>query len=133
MEQQQRTYEGMIKDWIETYKFCAIFEEQIRAGLIEDAEVEEYLQEKARLIVCLGNLFAVKSIEVKEMYDVEYIKELFADVKKDLGEQEASLSDFDNAYIDDMILAMEKDFLQAAEAEEATEEGLVQVDEEEEE
>lgn len=115
MEQQQRTYEGMIKDWIETYKFCAIFEEQIRAGLIEDTEVEEYLQEKARLIVCLGNLFAVKSIEVKEMYDVEYIKELYAGVKKDLEEQEASLSDFDNAYIDDMILAMEKDFLAAAE------------------
>ena len=129
MEQQQRTYEGMIKDLIETYKFCAIFEEQIRAGLIEDAEVEEYLQEKARLIVCLGNLFAVKSIEVKEMYDVEYVKELYAGVKKDLEEQEASLSDFDNAYIDDMILAMEKDFLQAAEPE--AEETQIEEEEEE--
>ena len=136
MEQQQKTYESMMKEWILTYKTCSVFEEQIRAGLIAEEEVEEYLQEKARLIVCLGNLFAIKSIEEKGDFELEYIEnELFKEVKEEMAKEEAGLSDFDNAYIGDMLKEMEKDFLtfESPDAEEVTEEGLIQVDEEEEE
>ena len=136
MEQQQKTYESMMKEWILTYKTCSAFEEQIRAGLIAEEEIEEYLQEKARLIVCLGNLFAIKSIEEKGDFELEYIEnELFKEVKEEMAKEEAGLSDFDNAYIGDMLKEMEKDFLtfESPDAEEVTEEGLIQVDEEEEE
>lgn len=136
MEQQQKTYESMMKEWILTYKTCSVFEEQIRAGLIAEEEIEEYLQEKARLIVCLGNLFAIKSIEEKGDFELEYIEnELFKEVKEEMAKEEAGLSDFDNAYIGDMLKEMEKDFLtfESPDAEEVTEEGLIQVDEEEEE
>ena len=116
--EQKKTYEGMMKEWIETYKYCMTFEDQIKAGLIEDAEIEDYLKEKARLIVCLGNLFAIKSVEDKQAYDKEYIGELFANVKVQMEEQETKLTDFDNAYIDEMINEMEKDFIQAESEEE---------------
>lgn len=113
--EEKRTYEGMIKDWIDTYKTCAQFEEQIKQGLIAEEEVEEYLQEKARLIVCLGNLFAIKSIEEKGIYELDFINSLYADVKFDMKEKEVELSEFDSNYIFEMIKEMEKDFLEVEE------------------
>ena len=113
--EEKRTYEGMVEEWISTYKSCAQFEDQIRQGKIAEEEIEEYLQEKARLIVCLGNLFAIKSIEEKGTYEIDFINSLYADVKFDMEEKEVELSEFDSNYIFEMIKEMEKDFIEAEE------------------
>lgn len=133
MEQQERTYEGMIKEWVLTYKTCLNFEDQIKQGMIQEEEIEEYLKEKARLIVCLANLFALKSIEEKGDFELEYIvNELYADVKNSMKEEEVDLTDFDDNYIANMLVEMEKDFLTfETENAEPVQVGLVEVEEEE--
>ena len=124
MEQQQkRTYESMVIDWVQTYGYCLNLEEQIKQGMIEEQEIEEYLKEKARLIVCLANLFAVKSLEEKNTYDKDYAMELFEGLKEELDKKELKLTDFDDNYITEMMTEMEKDLIEVVKEETEVETG----------
>ena len=106
-------YKDMIQEWVKAYKYCLTYEAQIHMGLVEDDEIEEYLQEKARLIICAGNLFIVKCAEDKGKYDKEYIAELYEGLKEELAKEDAKLTDFDEQYISDMLDEMEEDYLEA--------------------
>lgn len=124
MEQQhKRTYESMVVDWVQTYGYCLNLEEQIKQGMIEEQEIEEYLKEKARLIVCLANLFAVKSLEEKNTYDKDYVMELFEGLKEELDKKELKLTDFDDNYITEMMTEMEKDLIEVVKEETGVETG----------
>ena len=121
-------YNEMIQEWVKAYKYCLSYEQQISMGLVEDDEIEEYLQEKARLIICTGNLFLVKCAEDKGEYNKEYIAELFEGLKEELAKEDVKLSDFDDQYISDMLEEMEEDYIEAkkeieeSESEETSEE-----------
>ena len=115
-------YKDMIQEWVKAYKYCLTYEQLISMGLVEDDEIEEYLQEKARLIICAGNLFIVKCAEDKGKFDKEYIAELFEGLKEELAKEDVKLTDFDDQYISDMLNEMEKDYIEAKkEAEESKE------------
>lgn len=117
--EETRTYESMIDEWIETYKYCLNFENQIPENSISEEDLDGYLQEKAKLIVCLGNLFAIKCISEKAQYDIEFVKQIFEQFKEYTETKEVKLTDFDNNYISEMIIEMQQDF---SEKKEETEE-----------
>ena len=123
--EEQITYESMMKEWVNTYQYCLAFEQQIKEQEIAEEEINEYLQEKARLIVCLGNLFAIKTVSEQGKYDVQFAQDLFANFKVEIGNNGLQLSEFDDQYIAEMIVEMEQDFIEAqeeAEQEEPVEE-----------
>ena len=108
--EKEKTYEGMMDEWIDTYIYCLKFEQQIQEQEIPEEEINEYLQEKAKLIVCLGNLFAIKCMSEKQKYDLEFVQKLFDDFKIQMAARDTALTEFDGQYVQEMIEEMAKDF-----------------------
>lgn len=110
-ENKVMNYEEVMDAWINAYRFCLSYESKIVSEKVPEEEFEEYLNDKAKLIVSTVDILLTKCVDDKGTYDKEYIEELYTGFKNKLQEQEIELIPFDKDYIDKMVKELDEDIL----------------------
>ena len=111
------SFEEILEQWSRAYAFCSAFELQYILGRVSEEEYQEFLTDKARLVVSLPQVLLTKCMADKDEFDKEYINELYARFFEQLEKDRIELTDFDREYIDGMVNELE-DYLKDAEREE---------------
>ena len=108
-ENKTLSFEEILEQWSRAYAFCSAFELQYILGQVSEEEYQEFLTDKARLVVSLPQVLLTKCMADKDKFDKEYIDELYARFFEQLEKDGIELVDFDKEYIDDMMNRLEED------------------------
>ena len=103
------SFEEILEQWSKAYAFCSVFELQYISGQVSEEEYQDFLTDKARLVVSVPQVLLTKCIADKDEFDKEYINELYSCFFEQLEKDGIELTDFDKEYIDDMMNRLEKD------------------------
>ena len=103
------SFEEILEQWSKAYAFCSVFELQYISGQVSEEEYQDFLTDKARLVVSVPQVLLTKCIADKDEFDKEYINELYSRFFEQLEKDGIELTDFDKEYIDDMMNRLEKD------------------------
>ena len=98
---QEQKYDTTIENWITTYQTCMIIESFIGKDEMDDEEVEQYLQEKSKLMSCLISTIVIRTITDKEKYSLQYAQELFNKVM-----EKVELVQFDIDYVNECLVEL---------------------------
>ena len=103
------SFEEILEQWSKAYAFCSVFELQYISGQVNEEEYQDFLTDKARLVVSVPQVLLTKCIADKDEFDKEYINELYSRFFEQLEKDGIELTDFDKEYIDDMMNRLEED------------------------
>lgn len=103
------SFEEILEQWSKAYAFCSVFELQYISGQVSEEEYQDFLTDKARLVVSLPQVLLTKCIEDKNEFDKEYIDRLYIRFFDQLDKDGIELTDFDKEYIDDIMNRLEED------------------------
>ena len=104
---QERKYDTTIENWITTYQTCMIIENYIGKDEMDDEEVEQYLQEKSKLMSCLISTIVIRSITDKGEYNLQYAQELFNKIM-----EKVELVQFDIDYVNECLVELVEELAQ---------------------
>ena len=108
------SFEEILEQWSKAYSFCSAYELQCIIEDVDEEEYQEFLHDKARLIVSLPQVLLSKCIEDKDEFDKEYIDKLYIRFFEQLDRDGIELTDYDREYIDGMMNNLEEDFKNGA-------------------
>ena len=108
-ENKTLSFEEILEQWTRAYAFCSVFELQYISGQVSEEEYQDFLTDKARLVVSVPQVLLTKCIADKDEFDKEYINELYSRFFEQLEKDGIELTDFDKEYIDDIINRLEED------------------------
>ena len=103
------SFEVILEQWSKAYAFCSVFELQYISGQVSEEEYQDFLTDKARLVVSVPQVLLTKCIADKDEFDKEYINELYSRFFEQLEKDGIELTDFDKEYIDDIMNRLEED------------------------
>ena len=103
------SFEEILEQWSKAYSFCSAYELQCIIEDVDEEEYQEFLHDKARLIVSLPQVLLSKCIEDKDKFDKEYIDKLYTRFFDQLDRDGIELTDYDREYIDGMMNRLEED------------------------
>ena len=105
------SYEDTVKLWKDIYKYCLGFDARIgNDPEITQEDIQEYLGQKATLMLNLLKMLIMESVENKGTYDVDYMMELLVDIEKQLETEETPMTTFDSHYMRETIEEAKEDF-----------------------
>ena len=103
------SFEEILEHWTKAYAFCSAFEIQYILEQVSEEEYQDFLNDKAKLIVSVPQVLLTKCMTDKDRFDREYINELYGRFLGQLEKDKIELTDFDKKYIDNMIDNLEDD------------------------